>query len=222
MWVRFEWKPCAPGAEALGFVSCISNPFWERDQFEFTDGLHVLESVTPTGKPVFIPGTGRGHVCGTEQDFSEGGLFDESIPGIQLGRAGLPACCNPPVVGLGGVVDGGKVLSGIVPGNSCLTATVGQVGVPLLLVIPAAQAVWLKFPAPAGPTWHITFASSANPSVGLASGADCFNLFNEGVTDFGVTPCEQYGFSPIAGNLWLSWNATGAWSGTVTVAEGPC
>ena len=145
-WVRVDWYPCAPGAKTLPFESCITNPFWERDQYEFEDGDEPLEQVIPTGKPRVKPGTGKGHVCGSEQDFREGCARDESIPPVLYGMLGLPQCCNPPVVMRGGVEDGGRAVATppVGPGTSCLTATVVSYEDTHLISAPGAGNWWVR------------------------------------------------------------------------------
>lgn len=149
-WVRIEWFPCAPGAKDLPFESCITNPFWERDQYEFEDGEEPLEEVIPTGKPRVKPGTGKGHWCGSEEDHREGGLYLPDEPPVVYGMLGLPQCCNPPVVMRGGVEDDGAAALPVVPGASCETAYVIPLGEWVTVTIPAGVEGWLKHTAPDG------------------------------------------------------------------------
>lgn len=119
--MRIVWYPALPNAEPLPFPCCISNPYWERDQYQFGDDNCDFETIVPTGKPRTKPGSGGGHVCGTEEDFRDGGLYLPDDPPELIGMQGLPACCNPAVVGRGGVIDGGKasMAAGVRVGGQC-------------------------------------------------------------------------------------------------------
>jgi len=88
--------------------------------------------VVPTGKPVTKPGTGRGHVCGTREDFEQGGLYDPLLPDATYGVQGLPTCCGAAVPVSAVVRDAGTVVVSfpVPPGNTCATAKVLTIGVP--------------------------------------------------------------------------------------------
>ena len=56
-----------------------------------------------------------GHICGTHQQFLDGGTYDPSLPPNQYSPTGLPLCCNPVKVGGGGAGAGGKARVSIIP-----------------------------------------------------------------------------------------------------------
>jgi hypothetical protein len=193
--VEIEWYPCAPGAKVYPGVSCISNPFWERDQFEFEDGELPLESVIPTGKPRTKPGTGKGHVCGSEEDHREGGLYLPDEPPVLYGMLGLPACCNPPVVMRGGVVDGGKAVVPVVPGQTCLTATPAALGETLLLDVLAGQQAWVRVPISVFAAHHMRVSSDPGLSCFVQTGPDCSTLSSQGFFSFAAGLCQNWPLS---------------------------
>lgn len=173
--VEIEWFPCAPGAENYDGVSCITIPQWEREQFEFTDGLLPLSTVVPTGKPVTRPGTGRGHVCGSEEDHREGGLYEPLEPPVVYGQLGLPHCCGAPVVAGAVCIDSAtcEVVYPVVPGATCETATALPFGVWSTWTIVAGQDYW--FTVPAYPP--LTIDVCAEELSGTATVGNPWNLY---------------------------------------------
>lgn len=212
-WVRIEWFPCAPGAKDLPFESNITNPFWERDQYEFEDGDEPLEEVIPTGKPRVKPGTGRGHFCGTEEDFREGGLYLPDDPPVLYGRLGLPACCNPPVVMQGGVEDGGWDVVPVVPGNDCFTAAPVEFDQTYIVQVAAAGGSWLILPlgVSSNPVWMTsTYWTDPGPAPGFSNlaGDDCSFLVNDGPVAWSAdTRVLLAGGSGV--NRWIAWAGMG-------------
>lgn len=186
--VEVEWFPAAEGALPLGMPSNITNPFWERDQFEYTDGDLPLSTVVPTGKPVARPGTGRGHVCGSEEDFREGGRYEPDEPPVVYGQQGLPQCCGAPVVGAATVVDGGRcgVASPIVPGNTCATATEIPLGEWLTARVPAGQTGWLSHQmAPTPPLYDLLTESISGDNACALRNGTCAGSVSLGGITFG-------------------------------------
>jgi len=167
------WYPALPDAEPLPFPCSISNPYWEQDQYEFGPDNCDFDSIEATGKPRTKPGSGRGHFCGTEQDFQEGGLYLPDDPPELFGMQGLPACCNPAVVGQGGVVDGGKAsVAATVACGVYSVLTLGETHTFPGPSPPAAGFLW-AFPVTAGLTYRITLSSPTGQDwvASLAQGA---------------------------------------------------
>lgn len=185
--VEVEWFPAAPGALPLGRLSNITIPYWEQDQFEYDDGDLPLSSAEPTGKPVVRPGTGRGHVCGTDEDFREGGSYEPEGEPVTYGQQGLPTCCGAPVVAGGAVSDSGQVvvLVPIVPGQACEDATEIPLGEWLEVFVPAGNNYWLRFPSftPVSETRLFTAESAAGTNTATVKGGNCAFLFDNGVMD---------------------------------------
>lgn len=175
--VEIEWFPAAPGALPLGFVSNVTIPYWEQNQFEYTDGNLPLTTAEPTGKPTFRPGTGRGHVCGTREDFERGPHFDPDITPITYGAQGLPTCCGAPVPLRGGARDGGRVevVTEVAPGPNCPAAA----NLPELATgaghVEIGVENWWRFPVTGGEDYRFTFPSLPHViGFQVLEGADCF------------------------------------------------
>jgi hypothetical protein len=225
--VEIEWFPCAPGAELLPWVSNVSNPFWEEDQFEFTDGTLPLDTVIPTGKPRSKPGSGKGHVCGTEGDFANGGLYQPALPPVAYGMQGLPSCCNPAVVGRGGVLDGGRslVLGFAEPAQSCVTATPLPLDTPTGIIMIPNRVYWLRVPKLGLTELHLRWQTvTGTPPIGCFAneGNDCSLLFFGGSW---TTPgCSSKFPTPSLPFAWVSISTFGGGGGKaiLTAGAGPC
>ncbi len=164
----------------LGKLSNITIPYWEKDQFEYTDGDLPLSSAEPTGKPVVRPGTGRLGVCGTDEDFREGGLYAPLLPPATYGNQGLPTCCGAPVLVSPVAVDGGvnAVTHTLAGGVDCASSVLLPLGTEFLLEPPPVTATWwLKHPVTAGKTYRYTVTPDPDfSSAVLYEGPDCANL----------------------------------------------
>lgn len=187
------WYPALPTAKPLPFPCSISNPFWERDQYVFTDGTLPLDTVVPTGKPQTKPGTGRGHVCGTPEDFEEGGHYDPLAPAVTYGAQGLPSCCGAPGGTTALLVDGGRaaVSFPFVFGIDCPHGPPlpeGEVG---HVTLASSGEAWAKVVVTAGVHYrfHFTVVTGFGEFV-LFQGADCATktffaaLFGTGFQDY--------------------------------------
>lgn len=219
------WFPAAPGALPLGRVSNITNPFWEMDQFEYSDGDLPLSSVVPTGKPIVRPGTGRGHVCGTDEDFREGGLYEPLEPPATYGVQGLPTCCGAPVLLGGGVRDGGAVgvVFPLVPGSDCATALLFDVGVPQVITIPGPGIYWVK----ASSVGEVFMHHLPEQLTGAIVGTGGLRLGSGCTFTLGPTPCSMsvcFGIGISSGTeIYVAYTVTSG-SGTmrVTFGSGAC
>jgi hypothetical protein len=207
--IEVTWFPAAPGALPLGRVSNITIPFWEQDQFEYSDGLLPLSSVVPTGKPVVRPGTGRGHVCGTDEDFREGGIYAPLDPPVTYGVQGLPTCCGAPALlgggdGVGGVVG---VVWAVAPGLTCPTAAAWPVDAGLYAVTnpPFAGEYWWRWPVVNGVTYRvrrvITSGSTSAPIV-VTEGVACPGV---SVHNFAGDPADSSADVTATVNGWMWW-----------------
>jgi hypothetical protein len=222
--VEVTWFPAAPGAKFLGFQSCITNPFWERDQFTYTDEYLPLDTVEPTGKPRTRPGTGRGGYCGTVEDFAIGGKYLPDEPPVTYGQAGLPTCCGAPVAVAGAGVGGRNslVVTPLTPGTTCPTAAEFNFEVPTLLSVPAAGTYWHRVPTVAGfENVFIVSDQVINPLpptvTGALSGSDCPFLFGCGAIANG--PNWQQWLTAIGGDFFFLVQTTGPLVYTVLVTR---
>lgn len=101
------WIPVAPGALPLRRVSVIAVPDWDDVYWTWAGAVGEYTAPLSYSNQRARPGTGRGHVCGSDQDFEEGGDYDTELAPVTYGASGLPTCCAAPVVGAGGMVLGG-------------------------------------------------------------------------------------------------------------------
>lgn len=101
------WRRAAPDAPVLGFPSriqalnLVSRPWVAAGVGEVYGSLGDPNWAAPPPFQKFD------HVCGTREDFAEGGVYDPDAPPVEYDANGVPACCNPPVVARGGVAVGG-------------------------------------------------------------------------------------------------------------------
>lgn len=103
-----RWMDARPGALCIPFESCILEKQMEPDAW-LPGGIgEVAEAERITTLEKSPPGTGRGHVCGTEEMFRDGERYDPDSEPVRYGTGGLPLCCFPP---LGAVVGGGGGLA---------------------------------------------------------------------------------------------------------------
>lgn len=164
------WYPVAKGAPALGRSSAIAVPNWDDRTWEWagTVGEYTAKLEARGDKPRVI--ANYDHVCGTDEDFREGGHYDDVAPPVKYGAQGLPACCNPPVVGKGGLVLGGRGSVSYAPlparrggvvlggkgdvvyyppgptgGTSCVDAPLIPIPSTLTAPLTTAAAQWWKF-----------------------------------------------------------------------------
>ena len=105
-----RWTECHPDAQPLPYPSVILSLDMERsDNQEWpvgeVDGAprRFIRDVTP-------PGLIGDHVCGTEQDFGEGGEYRPDLPPAEYAQDGWLKCCEPPKTIRGGAAAGGHVV----------------------------------------------------------------------------------------------------------------
>lgn len=104
-----RWYPAVEGARVLGFPSAISQLEWDNDGDlpAWHDGVGEVPGSRKKinhMKPVL--GASGQHVCGTEDDFSDGAIYTPPMPPIPYRNDGLPECCPGAI---GGMVWGGQM-----------------------------------------------------------------------------------------------------------------
>jgi hypothetical protein len=103
-----EWYEAADDAVNLDMPSAIVNPWIEiQDFYEPPVGI-IPQLHYQFTQRLAPPGANGGHVCGTAEDFAEGGHYDDTLPPVRYSSTGLPLCCNPARIGRGGVGFGGR------------------------------------------------------------------------------------------------------------------
>src|SRR5260221_2257040 len=89
----------------------ICNLVWEVDKTWYEDDVQeVWEGGRRASWKTTPPGIDGKHRCGTDEDFAEGGTYDDTIPAPRVGALGWPFCCNPPPRLRGGGGAGGIAL----------------------------------------------------------------------------------------------------------------
>jgi hypothetical protein len=159
--VTILWYTAQKNAPDLGVPCMMVSEDWDPDGAVLPPGGEVPNEPRPFVNSREKPGALGEHVCGTAQDFSEGGHYDADSPPVVYGTLGLPNCCNPAVVASGGGASGGRAVVSF-SNWTCETAREIEFGVtddggPLFTsMFPSAQ-FW-KFDTTAGTTYKITFS----------------------------------------------------------------
>jgi hypothetical protein len=105
-----QWTVADPDAPVLGIGSRVCNLALEIDKEWYVEpvgerwhgGRRAYWTKTPKG----IDGH---HRCGTDQDFEQGGTYDDESDPPKYGSLGWPLCCDPPRKISGGAGGGGRV-----------------------------------------------------------------------------------------------------------------
>ena len=119
-----SWIEARPDAPTLPFPSIILSRDMQQDAWEEYEVGEVLGAPRPfTGKraPLGLDGD---HHCGTEEEFGEGGLFDDVTPLAEYDADGFLKCCVAPKRLAGGGGGGGKAV--VVHGTLTLVGGGGQ------------------------------------------------------------------------------------------------
>lgn len=181
---KVKWIPCAKGAPALGIPSVICNRMMDDEPYQFDDLGEVWRAKRPPNNAKAIPGALGAHVCGTPQQFREGERRDETLPPVIYTTSGLPRCCNPAIVGAGGIGIGGVSVPSMVlpsppPGSTCLTAVTLTPGVPYSFVTDGRDPVpyWIRVSAPTVGAYKLFGTMIAASSGSLPFFGVCSFLF---------------------------------------------
>jgi hypothetical protein len=215
--------PALPYSSALNSLDDQETRLWYEDQWHNEDPRadRIYNGQGP------FPCAGAGHVCGTRDDFEQGGLFPGSAPAPPVDINGIPLCCNPCIVPQGGGVGGGVLIFAappVVPGTDCITATILPLGVPVEFITDGrAGSYWFQGGVTGAGAFHIH-----GPVLGIAAsrtqiGGVCpWFLGVLFPASWGPT-CEGY-FNGSAGpGIWLTFDLTGSGAvHTLTLDAGPC
>lgn len=181
---RIKWIRAQPTAKVLGFPSVINNRMMDAFPYENDDIGEVwgAKHSPVTQKP--IPGALGDHVCGTPGDFAEGAIYNPDLPPVVYTTTGLPVCCNPVVIGKGGIGFGGKSYPSIIPAPPVPSATCS--GAPTLTLgtvysfstdAVAGSQQWTRYPVVSGTTYNWAPSGfAALTTVSLFEGATCAGL----------------------------------------------
>lgn len=117
--VDIIWYPAAPDAPVLGYPSRIQqldNVNWPW----MAEGVgEVFDTPRPFVNRKVIPFLPLNHVCGTAEDFEQGGTRNASLPPVLYDRNQIPICCGPPFLGQGGAVGTGTATVTVTVPSSC-------------------------------------------------------------------------------------------------------
>lgn len=114
--VKVKWYRCRPGAPVLGFESAIQPLRWLPNPHLAGGVGEVFDRPQPFTPGEWIPGATGERVCGTEEDFRDGGQFLPDAPPMLYTPEGLSLCCSTPP---GGVMIGGEALP-VQPGGTII------------------------------------------------------------------------------------------------------
>lgn len=146
------WYPALPDAPLLDTPSMVSNSYLDPDAFFFLPGGEVYGAERVFSPERTKPGALGGHTCGTPEDFAEGCQFDLEGPTVEYRTDGLPNCCGQAVVAAGGGAAGGRVavsvVNPVVPGTTCITATLVPLSTWVTFFIPAGAVSWIRYVPP--------------------------------------------------------------------------
>lgn len=200
--VRIRWYPVPDNAPVLPYTSALNSLYGQEQRLWTEDPLHGEEpgtqKIVPPDAPPAVPV--GGHVCGTEQDFAEGGIYDPAAIPPPVDRFGIPMCCSPVAIPLGGVVCSGQPFSeytNSTPGTTCLLA-------------PLISAPWSyaeeNVPSGIYPRWWVKIACSPFQQMHARLNA---NSFESGVIVYVGPDCANLTYVTVAtqNGTCVSWTA---------------
>jgi hypothetical protein len=102
------WYPVDDSAPDLGITTAFASDNWtdQRDGNPYPIG-EIKGSPRPYTKWKGYSGKPGGHVCGTAEDFANGGTYDPLAPPAVYDNRGVPGCCGAGIVVRGGEGQGG-------------------------------------------------------------------------------------------------------------------
>lgn len=105
---KVRWYEARPDAPCLHKTTIIYRREWDNDEYEPVP----VGEVAGAAKRWLIGdapvGLGFDHVCGTDEDFEEGGTNEPDLPEVRYGALGWPLCCDPPKRLVGGAASSGR------------------------------------------------------------------------------------------------------------------
>lgn len=212
---EIRWVEARPNALVMDTESIIVNSFQEADKELWSGVGEVWGKARPyTGQRAPAGLTGD-HVCGTPEDFAQGGHYDTGPPEVRYGATGFSLCCDPPKLPRGGAGGGGRagvdvrpalVLSGgagagglahpvvegpAVPACACADAPTLAVGVLYVMSAPCDVLNFVRFAVDNGTLYRVTLTMDAGfVEAQVSLGVDCGSLSIE----FTRSPPSGFGF----------------------------
>jgi hypothetical protein len=226
--VDIVWYPALPDAPALGFPSIMVSHFLDFTGAVWPPGGEVPNVPSPINFEPSKPGAIGSHVCGTPEDFAEGGLYLPDDPPVTYRTDGLPSCCGAAAAGRGGLALGGRsvvvVTNPITPGSTCSTATPLAVNTPVAFTVPHGFTGWFRVTV-SGATRFKYYLDCPTGFAGFSEfGPSCPPTFSFGFFSGPSGPqCVDTPFATFGPFLWVVIDATFATvTGTLQVSIGTC
>lgn len=208
------WYPARADAPVLPFPSVFTDLIWDYDPWD-ADGpgpipqFHIrrnFERVNPLAL-----GT---HVCGTAEDFANGGLYQPDDPPVVYLPSGLPECCLPIYGGTGGGMGSGRADVTATPlyEQGCSHAQIGVIGdtYDVTLPMPTTDGYFWRFPVAYPNTYYVHVLDALYPDTVMVLdwGAACFDFQHIGNA---TVPCAGYTVpSAYYGYLYVFLGGTGS------------
>ena len=181
-----HWYIVPPSNGTLGFPCRINSSDWRDNRFSRSPVGEVNFADRPfDGWNRIVPPVPGDHLCGSEDDFRNGGTYRPDLPPFERGEDGLPLCCRPK---LGGAALGGVSMVAEPWFRTPAPAAAGGDLVPLTLfpevdpalaplLVPgewyqynaaALGARWFKWDSNEGDVWAFEFVWLNTPPTMLA------------------------------------------------------
>jgi len=208
--VIIQWYAAAPGAPTLGrgtsFMSLdwtsettkVQNPNWPDLPWNQRPG-EIFEAARPFAPWPTPIGLNYAHVCGTDDDFLDGAVFDSELD-VQYDEQGLPLCCNGPAVPFLPLTLGFDVQlieEAPTSGTNCADATDLEDGVWYVRTFPTSFGFytyrWAPIPGSASVRWRIKLLSTFSTGqlgAQLFRGSAC-NNFVPPIVDSGPLDVDE-------------------------------
>ena len=200
---EIRWVTALPDAPTLGSESVICNSYNEIDKEMGWPVGEVWGARRPYIPDRIPPGLVGGHVCGTAEEFAQGGEYRPDLPPVEYAANGWPLCCDPPKRARGGGGAGGMAYAAVVPavsvrggagaggmayaavvpasspGQVCTDALDMEYGVPQTFNVTYIASNWVRVPIPSSTLLRIiaTVPGSLN-RMQVATGPNCGDLID--------------------------------------------
>jgi hypothetical protein len=210
--VEIQWYRVPESAPRLPWPTAFMSRDWtdaKNDQPWLTELGEVLEAPRPYSfKPPLIDPR-YDHVCGTEEDFAIGAAFDPDAD-VKYDEQGIPLCCRQPRVMSLGVVFGLEVAVEQDEGLTCEDAIIVPPEVFNDVVLPPFATRWYRMEVDTPDTPSISYSTAEFVTATPYRGTDCDTLLpGPGFAMIG-TSCQNMGWVPYTGPVWLELtNTTG-------------
>lgn len=159
--VEIQWYRAAPDAPPLGRSTAFMSLDWLEsapDQPWYPNPGEVYGAERPYSFKGELISPTYDHVCGTDEDFRLGAVFDPDRD-VQYDEQGLPLCCGQPATPFLGLVIGFELPDpdDVIGTPFCFDAPLLPFGVVGTGTVQPFVECWFKIPVTAGTTYRATF-----------------------------------------------------------------